>query len=142
MLQILTKTFGNYLNNELDCLISEILLQKLEIKHTPQIPSWYIQVIDIVREDYSDSISLNSIAQCVSLHPNYLARKFKLLSGLTLGDYIRNTRLEKACLELNSNKRLTDISLETGFYDQSHFSNTFRSKFNISPKKLRHLLFT
>lgn len=97
-----------------------------------------MQVINKVRDDYDSPISLSSLADFVSLHPNYLARKFKQLNGMTLGDYIRNTRLENACLLLNSNKRLTDISLETGFYDQPHFSNAFRSTFNISPKELRH----
>ncbi len=139
ILQILTKTFDNYLDNELDCLITETLLQKLEIKGTDKIPSWYFRVIDKVRDDHTSALSLSSIADCVSLHPNYLARKFKKISGITLGDYIRNTRLEKACLNFNSDKRLTDISLEAGFYDQSHFSNTFRSAFNISPRRFRSL---
>ena len=137
-LKILTNTFDNYNDNELDCLITETLLEKLDIKSTNKIPSWYIQIISKVRDDYSSSISLSSLADLVSLHPNYLARKFKKISGTTLGDYIRNVRLENACLDLYSNKRLTDISLETGFYDQSHFSNTFRAAFNMSPKELRY----
>jgi len=137
-LQILTKAFNNYLDNELDCLITETIFQKLDITNTNKTPSWYIQIIEKIKDDYSSSLSLSSLANSVSLHPNYLARKFKSLNGMTLGDYIRKTRLENACLELSSNKRLTDISLETGFYDQSHFSNTFRSTFNMSPKELRH----
>ncbi|WP_395375870.1 helix-turn-helix transcriptional regulator [Marinicella sp. W31] len=137
IIQILTKTFNNYLDDELDCLITETILQKLDIQDTDRKPAWYFDVMDKVKNDYDQSLSLNLIADCVSLHPNYLARKFKSLNGNTLGDYIRHTRLENACLKLNSKKRLTDISIDTGFYDQSHFSNSFRKTFDISPRQLR-----
>ncbi len=138
VIRLLTKTFNDYYDHELDCLITETMLQKLETQDTKRVPHWYFKVIEKVKDDYADSLSLKSIADCVSLHPNYLAKKFKNLNGSTLGDFIRYTRLENACLKLNSTKRLTDISYETGFYDQSHFSHAFRSTFNMSPRQLRN----
>ena len=140
IIKILTRSFDDYLDHELDCFITETILQYVEMQHTKEIPVWYAEVIDIVRDDYTSALSLNSIATRVSLHPNYLARKFKQINGNSLGDYIRNTRLENALLKLYSKERLTDISLDTGFCDQSHFSNSFRSSFNFSPKQLRNKL--
>ncbi|WP_142785626.1 helix-turn-helix transcriptional regulator [Changchengzhania lutea] len=138
-LQILIKTFNNYSDNELDCLITETLADRYNTQLLTKIPNWYNQVISKVKEEYCDSLTLSEIASSVALHPNYLARKFKKISGITLGDYIRMVRLKNASLMLHSNKRLTDIALEAGFYDQSHFSNSFRSAFKISPKSLKDL---
>ncbi len=140
-LQILARVYTNYyLDNELDIYITEVLTGKLNTKTSINIPFWNRQVIDKIEEDYSSSLSLRKLADSVSLHPNYLARKFKIINGVTIGEYIRMTRIKNACLMFYSKKRLTDISLESGFYDQSHFSNVFQSTFNIAPKELRNFI--
>jgi len=139
-LQLLVKSYGNYFENELDCLITETLLRKPDSSYHIKTPPWYKKVISIVKEDAFNPLTLRYIAQMVGLHPNYLARKFKAINGTTLGDYIRNTRIEKASLMMASKKSLTEIALESGFYDQPHFSHTFRSVLNVTPRSLKKLL--
>jgi AraC-like DNA-binding protein len=55
-------------------------------------------------------------------HPVHLSREFPKYFDTTLGDYIRATKVQRAVALLpNPGLSLTDISLECGFADQSHF---------------------
>lgn len=138
--KILAMSFANYQDDELDCFITESLLARCPIKSTLRTPKWYKRIINKIQDNYDSPLSLSILAELADVHPNYLARKFKQVSGLTVGEYIRMVRLEKASAALTSTKRLTDIAFESGYYDQSHFSNTFRSTFGITPRELRYSL--
>jgi transcriptional regulator GlxA family with amidase domain len=38
---------------------------------------------------------------------------------------------------MHSRKNLTAIAIDLGFYDESHFSKSFRAEFGISPHNVR-----
>ncbi len=137
LFELLAKSTSNFLDNELDCFIAELLLGKVANQNANRIPAWYFRVLSKVKDDYHTEISLSNIAKSVGLHPNYLARKFKTIHGATLGEFIRQTRLENACLKMFSNTKLTQVALASGFYDQSHFSKAFRTSFSMMPKEFR-----
>jgi AraC-like DNA-binding protein len=45
-----------------------------------------------------------------------------------------------ACQKLiSSNAPIKEIALETGFFDQSHFTNVFKKAFHITPSVYRQL---
>jgi transcriptional regulator GlxA family with amidase domain len=47
-------------------------------------------------------------------------------------------RVNAACrLLADPERKTTDIALETGFYDHSHFSRTFRRIMGLPPKTYR-----
>lgn len=138
--KILAMSFANYQDDELDCFITESLLASCTKMRTLRIPKWYKRVISKIRDNYDSPLSLSILAELADVHPNYLARKFKQVSGLTVGEYIRMVRMEKASIALTSTKRLTDVAFESGYYDQSHFSNAFRTTFGITPRALRYSL--
>lgn len=48
-------------------------------------------------------------------------RKFKEYAGFSPKTYLRLIRLQDAIQQYSSNKSLTQIALECGYYDQSHF---------------------
>jgi transcriptional regulator GlxA family with amidase domain len=60
-----------------------------------------------------------------------------------LGDYIRKLRVENALILLGNKERsLTDIALECGFSDQSHFIRCFKVLNKINPSHFRKPLLT
>ena len=68
------------------------------------------------------------------------AREFRRYYHCTLGEYLRQLRIETACGELsNSEEPLSVIAANAGFYDQSHFSNTFRRYTGMTPTQYRSL---
>ena len=53
-------------------------------------------------------------------------------------DYIRHTRLNAAkTLLTTTDRRITEIAQETGFFDHAHFIRTFKAATGISPAKYR-----
>jgi AraC family transcriptional regulator len=73
------------------------------------------------------------------VHPDHLARAFKLRFGLPIGSYLRRLRLDWAATRLESNEQaISAIALAAGFADQSHFTRTFRRHTGLTPHEYRH----
>jgi AraC family transcriptional regulator len=103
-----------------------------------QPPRWLLTVCDLVRARFCERLTLGVIAESVGVHPAHLARVFRRFHGHTLGDHVRQLRVELACRRLaTSDAPLADIALAAGFSDQSHFSNTFKRHTGVSPAAFR-----
>lgn len=101
-------------------------------------PHWLAQVRDILHEQLGERPSLVTLAESVDVHPVHLAREFRRFYGCTIGEYVRQSRIEFACHQIStSDASLSDIALAAGFFDQSHFSRTFKQINGISPAAYR-----
>jgi len=96
---------------------------------------------DFIDRHFAERITLTRIAEAVGAHPVYLAREFRRHSCCTIGDYVRRLRIEFACRQLSgSNDSLAGIASSAGFFDQSHFSRTFKLHTGLSPAEYRRIL--
>jgi AraC-like DNA-binding protein len=78
---------------------------------------------------------VEALAGQFSLSRRQFERKFKALSGFSPKMYERIIRFQRAADEYDRQyKPLTQIALEYGYYDQSHFTNEFRKFSGYSPK--------
>lgn len=103
-------------------------------------PPWLKQVKDYLRENFSDPPSLDDLAQAVDIHPTHLARVFRQFEHYTVGDYIREVRINYARQRmLGSNELLVEIALAAGFADQSHFTRSFRRVTGMTPTEFRRV---
>jgi len=65
-------------------------------------------------------------------------RQFKKKFHTTPRSYLTSVRMNAAChLLVSSDLPISDIALQTGFYDQSHFSNQFLRHRDMSPSQYR-----
>lgn len=96
---------------------------------------------DFIHSNFNSQIGLSTIAENVGVHPSHLARTFRRRFHCSVGDYIRQLRLEYAAHQLiETGKTLAEISAEAGFYDQSHFSNAFKIYTGSTPNEYRAAL--
>jgi AraC family transcriptional regulator len=96
---------------------------------------------DFLHAHFTEQNSIARIAELVEMQPTCLARAFRLSYGCTVGEYVRRLRIEFACRELsNPEKPLAFIAQNAGFFDQSHFSKTFKLLMGQSPAAYRKLL--
>jgi AraC family transcriptional regulator len=101
-------------------------------------PHWLQQVKEILHAHFSENLTLACIAEMVDVHPVYLAAAFRSRYHCTIGDHVRQLRVEYACRELlNSDVPLVEIALSAGFSSQSHFSRTFKLFTGMSPAQYR-----
>ena len=93
---------------------------------------------EILRENASEPPSLEALAGTVGVHPVYLARQFRRRYHCTIGEYLRQLRIEAACREISGAQiPLSVVAANAGFYDQSHFSNTFKRYTGMTPTQYR-----
>lgn len=118
-------------------ITAELTRQRLK-KAESAPPRWLNEARDAVRANMSEPPSLNTLAQMVGVHPVTLAREFRRHFRCTIGAYVRQLRIEAACEELSySETPLSLIATNAGFYDQSHFANTFRRHTGMTPTQYR-----
>jgi AraC family transcriptional regulator len=96
------------------------------------------QTRELLHAHFSEPLMLDDIARSVGTHPVHLARLFRRYHQCTIGEYIRKLRIEFACREISTTDcQLALIASRTGFYDQSHFSRTFKRMVGITPGQYR-----
>ncbi|RKI23239.1 AraC family transcriptional regulator [bacterium 1xD8-6] len=88
---------------------------------------------DRLMNHFSDSLPLDSLARDLYISKYYLIRKCKKNFGLTPHKFHLQNRIRKAQTLLFTNKSVTEASMDTGFYDQSHFDRAFKNIVGISP---------
>lgn len=101
-------------------------------------PKWIRTVCDRLGDACETAPSIGQLARALGLHPVYLAREFRRAVGCSPGEYLRHHRIERAASLLAASRApLTEIALQCGFADQSHFTRQFRAAFGASPSAYR-----
>jgi AraC family transcriptional regulator len=118
-------------------MLAEVSRREVKVSdRTP--PRWLAQALELLREQFSEHLTLAHVATSVGVHPIHLARGFRRFCRCTVGEYIRQLRIEHACRELcESDASLAAIASAAGFSDQSHFSRTFKRLMAMTPAQYR-----
>lgn len=88
----------------------------------------------LLRERMSDPPSLEDLARQVGCSHYYLSRLFSQEMGMTIQQYLRQIRLERAAELLRTGQcNVTEAALEVGYNSLSHFSTAFHSAFGCCP---------
>lgn len=80
-----------------------------------------------------EDVSLAELSAAAGVSPFFLTRSFSKAYGVPPHLYLMQTRIKKAQRELIGGKRIVDVSLECGFFDQSHFSRVFLRETGMTP---------
>jgi two-component system response regulator YesN len=101
--------------------------------------AWLIIRIDqYIEQHYHKNLTLTSLAEEMHYSPAYLSRFYKANTGTNLMTYLLNVRIQKAReLLLDSNDRISDIALKTGFNSTKYFNRMFKKVIGISPIQFR-----
>lgn len=91
--------------------------------------------LDYIRDNLSQRLSIEDIAEKVQLSEFHFMRLFKLHMNMTVHQYVTFQRLEKAKSMLVRGAPSATVAAAVGFYDQSHFTGHFRKVFGLTPRK-------
>lgn len=84
-------------------------------------------------------ISLEKLAEDLNLSASYISSCFKKQMGISIMKYAKKIRIDRAKVLLTTTDiSILDLSVSLGFYDQSHFSKTFKKFTGVSPSKYRN----
>ncbi|MEF9921593.1 MAG: AraC family transcriptional regulator [Anaerovoracaceae bacterium] len=95
--------------------------------------------LQYIGKHYKDKITLKDIEQNLHVNPSYFSTLFKQEMGSTFTEYLNSIKVDYACeLLADTNLSIIDISLATGFEDQSYFTKVFKKCRNVTPKEYRN----
>ena len=91
--------------------------------------------IDHVVSHLEEPLRLEDVSRAALLSPFHFHRVFQALVGVTLAEFVKRLRLEKALFMMAHARRpsLTTIALSCGFSSASDFSRCFRQRFGVPP---------
>jgi AraC-like DNA-binding protein len=95
------------------------------------------KVKNFIKEQYAEQFSLASLTDYVGLSPFHLVRSFKQAVGITPFQFLRNYRVEKSKQQLLKKKSISEVAIEVGFYDQSHFHKHFKLITGLTPREFQ-----
>lgn len=96
------------------------------------------KALKIINANFSSKINLEEIAVQIHVNTSYLSYLFKHEMGLSFTDYINTLRINMAKnLLIKTNMSIIDISMQSGFSDQSYFTKVFKKIESFTPKEYR-----
>lgn len=95
------------------------------------------RIKEFLDNNYLNNIMLDDLVKISGISKYYLIRQFENCYGLSPHKYITNLRINHSKELLKTSKDFIDISLESGFYDQSHFTKCFKEYTGVTPKKYK-----
>ncbi len=85
-----------------------------------------------------EALTLQSLSKRLGYSEFHTTRRFKEISGMLLGDYIRLRKLAFALIEIRDTKTtFLDIALNYGFGSHEAFTRAFKKAYGVTPKDYR-----
>jgi len=101
-------------------------------------PRWLEDAEEILRREFTSSLTLQELASRVGVHPVHLSRTWHRFRRCSIGETLRRWRIADARRRLATGTApLADIALAVGFADQAHFSRAFKQVTGVTPRRYR-----
>jgi len=85
-----------------------------------------------------DQVTPESVSAYCNYSSRQLSRIFEMVTGATLGEYLRWSRLSRVLYELKySDEQILDIAIKFQYESQEAFARIFKSTFGITPGECR-----
>jgi two-component system, response regulator YesN len=96
------------------------------------------EIHDFVEHHIFKEVSLYSISTHVGLHPAYVSKIYKLVTGENLSDYVNRMRMDKAEYMLKSGAdKIYEIAAQLGYQRPHSFNHAFKKSFGMTPQDYR-----
>jgi len=139
----LTKPFDNkqlFLSAQNLLAISQKRSKEFQVKTTAfdnELDAQFISSLNQLIEEnlQSDGFDVNFISRTMGMSAPILYRKLKAISNLSLNNYVKTYRLNKAKELLTSAMNISEVAYAVGFSDRKYFSKEFKKQFGHNPSE-------
>lgn len=91
-----------------------------------------------MKQHLEEEISLQTLADLVHFHPNYLSGQIKNKLGVSFSVYLLKLRMERAGeLLATTDYKVAEVAERCGFRDGSYFNRVFRREYQMAPEQYR-----
>ncbi len=93
---------------------------------------------EVMSKNFQFDLELNEFARLCGRSLSTFKREFKQVYQQTPGKWLNDKRLEYATeLLLSSHLNINEIGYESGFKNSSHFTKSFKEKYQVTPTQFR-----
>ena len=97
-------------------------------------------ITNYIKENYTEDLSLETLAEIFGYSPAYLSRMFQKYAGINYKSYLQGIRLEYAYRELiETDHTISETALNNGFPNSKAFSKAFSERYGILPSQFRKI---
>ena len=102
-------------------------------------PRWLADARAWLDESFREDFRIADLAAQAGVHPVHFSRAFRQHFGATPGAYLRQRRVRWAAERLRAAPEIsvTEVALEAGFCDHSHFARAFKAVLGTTPSDYR-----
>lgn len=96
------------------------------------------RALEYIHKNYESDISITDLADLAALSVSGFHRLFKRHTRQTVGEYIAQLRIGKACsLLISTDRPVSCIADESGYKNLSHFNRQFLAIKQVTPREFR-----
>lgn len=140
--KLIMNEFKEFSKEEYLYMMMTILLQKYMPDCDKNIPECRAEIkiaCDYMQLHFHERMSLKQICDVTLLSKSTLIRAFTMSKGVTPYQYLESLRMNEAKKLLEEDISLSQIALQTGFSDQSHFTKFFSQYIGLTPGVYRSI---
>lgn len=122
----------------IDLMINDFIRRVHACNEGPKLSLAVQECCMYVHSHLLENIRLDDMAQTIGYTGYYLTKKFKKETGQSLNDYVNHSRIQYACIQLETTGRpVQDICDELQYSSRSYFSMLFQKEMGCSPSTYR-----
>ena len=127
------------ISKNITSILTEFLVSEQPEEGVPEHSSRIEGVLSYISEHIDQPLTLEYLAQRVSLSPFYFSRVFRKETGYTLREYLINARINAARFYLRTTQlSLKEIAYRCGYGSDSTFCTTFKRVTGMTPLEYRN----
>lgn len=131
------KVTGEFVFNSI--LTDVIIFGILQGEGNKSAPSWLTSAYRDIKLNRNYVLGIDKFFELTGKTQEHVTRTFKKYYNITPTEYINKLRLADAANQLMADdETVTNIALECGFNNISHFNKLFKEHYNLSPKDFRN----
>ena len=129
------------------CVIFSLIMQYYLSEPDPSAVNKAVHYKDIekalvyINENINEKIELSTLAKIANMGKTNFSITFKKVTGMTVWEYILNTRIELAAnylIEKKDKYNITEIAFMSGFNNSAHFNKTFKKLKGKTPSDFKN----
>ncbi len=134
----------------LELKFRELILTLADDQHNAELLSYFCSLMNepqsvslqrIMEDNYCFNLTLEQYAELCNRSLSAFKRDFQKVMNTTPGKWLLEKRLNHAHrLLLNKDKNVNEVAFESGFENASHFTRSFKARYNETPSFARKKL--
>ncbi len=94
--------------------------------------------VSYIEEHLDDeTLCVDDVAREAFISPFYFQKGFSIVTGYSVGEYIRNRRLYQAALEIAADQKVLDVAFKYGWESPESFSKAFSRFHGWTPQQVK-----